>query len=164
MPTTIRAGEKKDMQAVFALIQELALFEKRPNEVHISVADLERDGFVNPPKFSTFVAEENEHIIGMALFYERYSTWKGTALHLEDLIVTQEKRGTGAGKALYTAVLKKAHTQQYGRVGWEVLDWNTAAIDFYKSTGATILKDWFVVQMSPEKLATYLEQPSDENF
>ena len=115
MAFTIRKGEKEDMQSVFNLITELAVFEKLPNEVAITVDDLIRDGFSNEPKFKTFVAEENEVIVGMALFYERYSTWKGKAIHLEDLMVTESKRGIGAGKALYLAVLKYAFDNNFNR-------------------------------------------------
>ena len=146
------------MQAILDLIVELAVFEKEPNAVEITTKDLLQDGFSNHPKFKTFVAEENGVIIGMALFYERYSTWKGKAIHLEDLMVTKEKRGTGVGKALYTAVLKQAHSLGVKRVAWEVIDWNTNAIRFYESTGATVLKDWSVVQMNNEGLEKYIER------
>lgn len=145
------------MQAVLDLITELAVFEKLPNEVEITLDILLHDGFSNSPKFKTFVAEEsNGAIIGMALFYDRYSTWKGKAIHLEDLMVTKEKRGIGAGKALYKAVLNYAHKNNYKRVAWEVLDWNTNAITFYESTGAKILDGWLVVQMSEEKLQQFV--------
>lgn len=159
MSFTIRPGEKKDAQAIHDLIVELAVFEKLPNEVEISVNDLIRDGFSNNPKFKTFVAvQTNGTIIGMALFYERYSTWKGSAIHLEDLIVTNNKRKIGAGKALYKAVLTYAYQQKNKRVIWEVLDWNTNAINFYKSTGAHILDDWCVVHMNEENLKRFIEQ------
>lgn len=158
MSFTVRQGEKKDAQAIHDLIVELAVFEKLSNEVEISTDDLIRDGFSENPKFKTFVAEEpNGNIIGMALFYERYSTWKGTAIHLEDLMVTKSKRGIGAGKALYGAVLNYAHQNGCKRVAWDVLDWNTNAIKFYESTGAIILEDWRVVHMREENLATFIE-------
>ena len=148
MSFILRPGEKKDAQAILNLITELAVFEKLPNEVEITVDDLIKDGFSSHPKFKTFVAEEKEGtIIGMALFYERYSTWKGSSIHLEDLIVTESKRAIGAGKALYTAVLKYAKDNGCKRVAWDVLDWNTNAINFYESTGAKILDDWRVVHM-----------------
>ena len=157
MAFTIRKGEKEDMQSVFNLITELAVFEKLPNEVAITVDDLIRDGFSNEPKFKTFVAEENNIIVGMALFYERYSTWKGKAIHLEDLMVTESKRGIGAGKALYLAVLKYAFDNNFNRVAWEVLDWNKNAIAFYESTGAEILEGWQVVHMKANKLKQFIE-------
>lgn len=158
MSFTIREGEARDVKAILNLIQELADFEKLPNEVELTTEDLMRDGFSNQPKFKTFVAEESDgNIVGMALFYERYSTWKGKIIHLEDLMVTQSKRGIGAGKALYTAVLKYAHEQGCKRVSWEVLDWNKSAIKFYESTGANILDGWQVVQMSEKKLQEFVK-------
>ena len=158
MDFKIRLGEAKDMQSVFNLITELAVFEKEPEAVEITVADLVRDGFAEHPKFKVYVAEQENTIIGIALFYERFSTWKGSTIHLEDLIVTKSKQKIGAGKALYTAVLKYAHDHNFNRVAWEVIDWNTNAIDFYKSTGATYLNDWSVVQMNKENLVNFIKK------
>lgn len=157
MSFIIRKAEKKDIQSVLDLIIELAVFEKEPDAVEITVEDLLRDGFSEQPKFQLYVAEESEQVIGIALFYERYSTWKGKTIHLEDLIVTQSKRKLGVGKALYSAVLQYAHEHGFNRVAWEVLDWNTNAIEFYKSTGATYLSDWSVVQMNKENLKKFVE-------
>jgi len=157
MDFIVRKGEEKDMQSVFDLITELAVFEKEPDAVDISVTDLINDGFSENPKFKIFVAEQENQIIGIALFYERYSTWKGRTIHLEDLIVTKNKQKIGAGKALYTAVLKYAFDHDFNRVAWEVIDWNVNAIDFYKSTGASYLKDWSVVQMNKENLAKFIQ-------
>ena len=157
MSFNIRLGEKKDMPSVLDLITELAVFEKEPDAVEITVADLVRDGFSENPMFKVFVAEQDNKIIGIALFYERYSTWKGRTIHLEDLIVTKNKQKIGAGKALYLAVLKSAYDNNFNRVSWEVIDWNTNAIDFYKSTGATYLNDWSVVQMNKENLAKFIQ-------
>ena len=133
MSFNIRLGEKKDMPSVLDLIIELAVFEKEPDAVEITLADLVRDGFSEKSMFKVFVAEQDNKIIGIALFYERYSTWKGRTIHLEDLIVTKNKQKIGAGKALYSAVLKYAYDNNFNRVSWEVIDWNTNAIDFYKS-------------------------------
>jgi len=157
MSFKVRLGQKEDMQAVFDLITELAVFEKEPEAVAITVADLVRDGFSDAPKFKVYVAEQENNIIGIALFYERFSTWKGRTIHLEDLIVTKRKQKIGAGKALYTAVLKYAYDNNFKRVAWEVIDWNTNAIDFYKGTGATYLHDWSVVQMNKENLAKFIQ-------
>ena len=157
MSFIIREGQKKDAQAVLDLITELAVFEKEPEAVEITVDDLLKDGFSENPKFKLFVAEEGSVVIGIALFYERYSTWKGKSIHLEDLMVTESKRKIGAGKALYSAVLKYAHDNNFNRVAWEVIDWNTNAINFYKSTGATYLNDWSVVQMNKENLSKYIQ-------
>jgi GNAT superfamily N-acetyltransferase len=157
MNFTLRLAEKKDMESVLNLITELAVFEKEPDAVEITVDDLVRDGFSNPPKFRVYVAEQENKIIGIALFYERFSTWKGKTLHLEDLIVTRSKQKIGAGKALYTAVLKYAYDHNFNRVAWEVIDWNSNAIDFYKSTGATYLNNWSVVQMNKENLEKFIQ-------
>ncbi|NVK51961.1 MAG: GNAT family N-acetyltransferase [Flavobacteriaceae bacterium] len=157
MSFIIREGQKEDMKDVLVLIKELALFEKLPKEVEITEEDLIKDGFSSHSKFKTFVAKENKTIIGTALFYERYSTWKGRIIHLEDLIVTKEKRGLGVGLALYKAVLQFAYNLGAKRVVWDVLSWNTNAIDFYKSTGATILDDWQVVHMREKALKNFIE-------
>lgn len=157
MTFTIRKGVEKDMQSVHNLITELAVFEKEPEAVEITVNNLIEDGFSENPKFNIFVAEEENTIIGIALFYERYSTWKGKTIHLEDLIVTKNRQKIGAGKALYTAVLKYAFDNDFNRVAWEVIDWNKNAIEFYKSTGATYLNDWSVVQMNKENLAKFIQ-------
>ena len=151
----IRKGLVQDMPAVLELIKELAVFENEPDAVVLTVADLERDGFCSNPLFNTFVAEVNGKIIGMALFYYRYSTWKGRTIHLEDLIVTESMRGTGAGSLLYKEVFKFAKQQGVRRVEWAVLDWNTPAINFYKKTGATVFTDWRVAQMSEEGITTF---------
>ena len=157
MSFIIREAKHQDAEAVLKLITELAVFEKEPHAVEITVDDLIRDGFSEPPKFRVFVAEQKNTIIGIALFYERFSTWKGRTLHLEDLIVTKSKQKIGAGKALYTAVLKYAYDHHFNRVAWEVIDWNKNAIDFYKSTGATYLNDWSVVQMNKENLEKFIQ-------
>ncbi|PZR19314.1 MAG: GNAT family N-acetyltransferase [Flavobacterium psychrophilum] len=151
----VRKGHKGDMPAVLELIRELAVFEKEPDAVVVSVEELERDGFGPVPLFNTFVAEENGEIIGMALFYYRYSTWKGKTIHLEDLIVTQSKRGTGAGSALYKEFMKNAKQEGVRRVEWNVLDWNTHAIEFYERSGAAILESWRTVQMTEEGITKF---------
>jgi GNAT superfamily N-acetyltransferase len=140
------------MPSVLRLIKELAKFENEPEAVEVTVENLINSGFKKIPAFKVYVAEKEERIVGMALFYERYSTWKGKAIHLEDLIVEEEFRGKGIGNALYTEVLKYAYKNNFKRVAWEVLDWNTPAIDFYESTGAKLLKEWRVVHMDEKSL------------
>ncbi|MEL0225691.1 MAG: GNAT family N-acetyltransferase [Flavobacteriaceae bacterium] len=152
----LRFAEEKDMKSVLALIQELADFEKEPDAVLVTEADLKRDAFGEQPKFQCIVAEKEESIIGMALFYPRYSTWKGPTLHLEDLIVTHTERGTGVGKALYTAFIDYAFSQKVKRIEWVVLDWNTHAVNFYKESGASVLTDWYTVQMDEVAMQQYL--------
>ncbi|MFY0629748.1 MAG: GNAT family N-acetyltransferase [Flavobacteriaceae bacterium] len=158
MSFTIRFAQKKDMTAVHQLITELAVYENEPDAVEISVKDLEVNGFSENTKFQIFVAEEGNSIIGMALFYERFSTWVGKAIHLEDLIVTQSKRKLGVGKALYSKLMNYAFENGYKRVAWEVLDWNKNAIDFYESTGAAILEGWQVVHMKDKPLKEFVKK------
>ena len=157
MNFSIREGKIKDMPSVLNLIKELAHFEKEADAVVISVADLEKDGFGDSPLFKTFVAEVDEEIVGMALFYPRYSTWKGPTIHLEDLIVKKNKRGLNIGGALYKKVIEYGHNLGVKRIEWVVLGWNTPAIEFYEKTGAYILDDWKTVQMDELAIKKYLE-------
>jgi GNAT superfamily N-acetyltransferase len=154
----IRKGEKKDMKAVLELIQELATFEKEPDAVVVTVADLERDGFGNYPLFHTFVAEVEDEIVGIALYYYRYSTWKGKTIHLEDLIVKEKMRGSGLGFALYSKIIEQGKIDQVRRIEWAVLDWNTPAINFYIKSGAKILDDWRVAQMDENGINEFLSK------
>ncbi len=153
----IRNGKPEDMSEVLALIQELAHFEKEPEAVIITVEDLVRDGFGPNPLFHVFVAEFDKEIVGIALYYYRYSTWKGKTIHLEDLIVKESMRGTGVGYALYSEIIKQAQKDKIRRIDWNVLDWNTPAIDFYEKTGAKVLKDWCVAQMDEASIAHFVE-------
>ena len=154
----IRKGEKKDMKAVLELIQELATFEKEPDAVVVTEADLERDGFGNYPLFHTFVAEVDDEIVGIALYYYRYSTWKGKTIHLEDLIVKEKMRGSGLGFALYSKIIEQGKIDKVRRIEWAVLDWNTPAIDFYIKSGARILHDWRVAQMDENGINEFLSK------
>lgn len=152
----IRKGTKEDMASVLELIKELAVFEKEPDAVVVTADDLVNDGFSENPLFKTFVAEVDNAIIGVALYYYRYSTWKGKTIHLEDLIVKESKRGTGAGFALYSEIIKQGKRDNVRRIEWNVLDWNTNAITFYEKSGAKVLKDWYVVQMDEQGIDTFL--------
>lgn len=154
----IRKGTIDDMPAVLGLIKELATFEKEPNAVVVTVADLERDGFGESPLFHTFIAEEKEEIVGMALYYYRYSTWKGKTIHLEDLIVKEEKRGAGLGFKLYSEVIAQGKCDGVRRIEWNVLDWNAPAIEFYEKSGAKVFKDWLVAQMDEKGIDAFLEK------
>lgn len=163
----IRRGNPQDMQAVLGLIQELAAFEKEPDAVLVTVDDLIRDGFGPVPLFHVFVAEVDDdtsnseqpkQIVGIALWYYRFSTWKGKTIHLEDLVVKDKMRGTGLGYALYSEILKQAKKDQVRRVEWNVLDWNTPAIEFYEKSGAKVLRDWYVVQMDEIGINHFVEE------
>jgi GNAT superfamily N-acetyltransferase len=159
----IREAHPSDMSSVLRLIKELAKFENEPDAVEVTAENLINNGFKENAAFKVYVAEIDERIVGMALFYERYSTWKGKAIHLEDLIVEEKFRGKRIGRALYTEVLKYAHKNNFKRVAWEVLDWNTPAIDFYESTGAKILKGWRVVHMDEKSLSHFVQKTNQNN-
>lgn len=157
MKFLIRNATPEDMPQVLALIKELALFENEADAVEVSVAQLTKDGFGQPPLFTCFVAEIEKEIKGMALVYPRYSTWKGAALHLEDLIVTESMRGSGIGTALLNKVIAYGASLGVKRVNWEVLDWNTPAIDFYESKGANVMRDWNVVHLNEKGIQNYIK-------
>ncbi|MFH6956596.1 GNAT family N-acetyltransferase [Flavobacterium aquidurense] len=159
----IRKGNPEDMQSVLGLIQELAIFENEPEAVVITVDDLVRDGFGEKPLFHVFVAEiedelSNKEIVGIALYYYRYSTWKGKTIHLEDLVVKEKMRGTGLGSALYSEIMKQGKRDNVRRIDWNVLAWNTPAVKFYENSGAKILEDWQVVQMDEAGINSFLEK------
>lgn len=145
------------MKAVLGLIQELADFEKESDAVVVTVEDLVRDGFGPSPLFDVFVAEVEKDIVGIALYYYRYSTWKGKTIHLEDLIVKEKMRGTGLGYALYSEVIKQGKKDNVRRIEWNVLDWNTPAVEFYKKSGAKILDEWRVAQMDEAAINYFVE-------
>lgn len=148
---TIRNATSADMPAVLELIKELARFEREPDAVRVTVEDLCRDGFGENPLFRVVVAELDAEVCGMALFYHRYSTWKGKTIHLEDLVVRVAQRGIGIGQALFDAVMSSARSEGVRRVEWQVLDWNRNAIAFYAKQGARVLGDWRVVHLEMDK-------------
>lgn len=158
MKISIRKAKKGDMAAVLKLIKELAVFEKEPDAVEVSVADLERDGFKEQPEFECFVAEVAENIEGIALVYKRYSTWKGPVLHLEDLIVSQNMRGHNIGTLLLNEVVRYGNQLGVKRISWEVLDWNEPAIAFYEKKGANVMRDWDVVHLNEKGIKAYLSK------
>ncbi|WP_158975364.1 GNAT family N-acetyltransferase [Cellulophaga sp. L1A9] len=156
MKFSIREAKKEDMNQVLSLINELAIFEKEENAVEVTLEDLIRDGFGSKILFHCFVAEVGSEIKGMALVYNRYSTWKGPIIHLEDLIVTASMRGTGMGTALLNEVVKYGHGLGVKRINWEVIDWNEPAIKFYESKGANVMRDWDVVQLDENGIKNYI--------
>lgn len=153
----IRDATAADMPQVLHLIKELAKFEKESNAVDLTADDLVRDGFKSNSLFRCFVGEVDGKIGGMALVYPRYSTWKGPALHLEDLIVTENMRGSGLGTALLSRVVKYGQELRVKRISWEVLDWNEPAISFYEQKGARVMRDWDVVQLDEEGIRNYIK-------
>ncbi|GGG45546.1 GNAT family N-acetyltransferase [Hymenobacter glacieicola] len=153
---TIRRGQEADLPQVLALIQELAEYERAPHEVTNTLADMQRDGFGPDPIFKFFVAEQlGGTIIGIALYYTAYSTWKGRMLFLEDLVVTEALRGTGIGKRLFDAVVAEARHTGAHRMKWQVLEWNEPAIGFYKKIGANLDPEWHNGNLTAEQIHAY---------
>ncbi|NDV42505.1 GNAT family N-acetyltransferase [Flagellimonas sediminis] len=157
MEFTIRDARPNDMEHVLTLIQQLADFEKESNAVEVTKEDLLKHGFGENPMFHCFVAETQDGISGIALVYPRYSTWKGPVIHLEDLIVSENMRGSGLGTALLDEVVRYGHSLGVKRICWEVLDWNEPAIEFYEKKGAKVLRDWDVVHLDENGIKNYME-------
>lgn len=152
----IREATPNDVQQILDLIVELAVFEKEPNAVEITVENLLQDGFTENPAFKCFVAQQEQVIVGIALVYNRYSTWKGKSLHLEDLIVSKKYRGNGIGTLLLDAVVAYGKKLNVKRINWEVLAWNDSAIAFYENKGAKVLRDWHVVHLDAQAINNYV--------
>ena len=138
----IRRGEKQDINAIFNLIQDLATFEKAPEEVKNTPIMMLNDAFCNPPVFHFLVADLEGLVIGTAIFYLSYSTWKGKALYLDDLVVQEQYRSKSVGTKLMQAFLEQAKAWKVQMVHWQVLDWNEAAIQFYKKIGCSLDNEW----------------------
>jgi GNAT superfamily N-acetyltransferase len=153
---TIRAGRKGDLTNVLQLVKELAEYERAPHEVINNVALMERDGFGPTPVFSFFVAETSLKIIGISLYYYRYSTWKGKRLYLEDIIVTAQYRGQGIGKLLFEQTMLKAVEDNCNGMSWQALDWNEPALNFYRKYGAKLEDGWLNGSLEPEQIHTLL--------
>jgi ribosomal protein S18 acetylase RimI-like enzyme len=148
MEIKLRKAEKADCGRLMELIRELALFEKAPEEVTVSLTEFEEAGFGAQPVWEAFVAEADGEIAGMALFYIRYSTWKGRRIYLEDLIVSERFRGQGIGKMLFERVWAVAGERSYSGMVWQVLDWNEPAIRFYQKYGAEFDSGWLNASLS----------------
>lgn len=153
----IRSGKKSDLPRVLELIKELAEYERAANEVINTVAMLEEDGFGPNPIYGFFVAEDNSRIIGLSLYYWRYSTWKGKRLWLEDIIVTQSERGRGIGKMLFDRTMQHTIDEKCSGMMWQVLDWNEPAINFYKKYGAKISPEWHNCVLEADQIKLLLK-------
>lgn len=138
----IREGAQQDLPRVLELIKELAEYEKASREVINTVEQMQKDGFGPSPIYGFFVAENERGIVGLSLYYWRYSTWKGKRLYLEDIIVTEKERGTGIGKQLFEQTMRKALEENCSGMMWQVLEWNEPAINFYKKHGAKLDDEW----------------------
>jgi GNAT superfamily N-acetyltransferase len=154
MATTIRTATPADVPQILAFIRALAAYEREPDAVTATEADLLRDGFGPNPFYSCLIAEHSGQPAGFAFYFFNYSTWKGRpGLYLEDLFVNPEFRGLGIGKALLQRVAAIAVEKNCPRLQWEVLDWNTPAVDFYRAMGAEFLDEWRNVRVTGPALA-----------
>lgn len=151
----LRKGTKEDTPVAFDLIMELAIFEKGEHNVSNTIEGMIEDGFGQNPAFEFYVAEFEGEIIGMSLYYMRYSTWRGRCLFLEDLIVTESHRGKGAGKMLLDITVAEAKTQKVNLMMWQVLDWNKPAIGFYKKIGAELDPEWINCKLHKKDLENW---------
>lgn len=140
---TIRRSKKEDCNAMMDLIRELAVYERAPDEVTVSFDHFVESGFGSNPVWWAFVAETDNRIAGFAMYYIRYSTWKGQRMYLEDIIVNEPYRGKGIGKLLFDRLIKEAKEKKFSAMVWQVLEWNEAAIHFYKKyDGVTFDGEW----------------------
>jgi GNAT superfamily N-acetyltransferase len=142
MNIQVRKGTPEDVPQVFKLVQELAVYEKAADQVSNTPEQMLEDGFGPNPIYGLLVAEVDGKIVGISMYYTRYSTWKGKRLYLEDLIVTESMRGSGLGKKLLDSTIAEARATQCTGVMWQVLDWNEPAIKFYESYGARLDAEW----------------------
>lgn len=151
----IRKGVESDLSAVHKLIRALAIYEKAPDQVETTVESMKQDGFGENPLFGFFVAEIPGRIVGLSLYYYRYSTWKGKLLYLEDLIVLEEYRRSGIGRKLMDATIREAKIQQCNGIQWQVLDWNIPAIEFYNQYQPLLDAEWVNCRLSREQIENY---------
>lgn len=148
----IRKSTKADIPAILKLIKELAAYEKAPNEVEVTEAEMENWGYSDNPLFHCYVLEIENNIIGIALYYFKYSTWKGKCLFLEDIIVTESERGKGYGHLLFKTIARIAKHEKVRRMEWQVLDWNEPAIKFYKTYNSNFDGEWLNCKLTFEQL------------
>ena len=152
MNLQIRIAKKEDCPRLLELVSELAIYEKAPDEVSVTLAEFEDAGFGKTPVWKAFVAEIDGVIIGFALYYIRFSTWKGCRMYLEDLLVTEEMRGKGIGKILFDTLIAEAKDMGFNGMTWQVLDWNEPALNFYKKYEAAVEAGWLNASISKEQL------------
>ena|ERR1700761_8803782 len=151
----LRIAKKEDCPRLLELVHELALFERAPEEVTVTLEEFEDAGFGAKPVWKAFVAESDGFIAGFALYYIRYSTWKGCRVYLEDLIVTESWRGKGLGKLLFEKMLQEVRELGFNGMAWQVLDWNEPAINFYKKYEANIEAGWLNGSLSKSQITTF---------
>ena len=153
----IRRAVKEDCPRLLELIQELAVYEKAPDEVTVTLEHFEASGFGENPVWWAFVAEENGIVNGFALYYIRYSTWKGQRMYLEDILVTENSRGKGLGKLLMDRLIEEAKEKRFNAIVWQVLEWNEPAINFYKKYGAHLGQEWINCNLEANQMKEILK-------
>ncbi|MDB4922876.1 GNAT family N-acetyltransferase [Mucilaginibacter sp.] len=151
----IRIAKKEDCPRLMELVNELAVYEKAPEEVTVTLQEFEDAGFGDKPVWKAFVAEIDGLIVGFAVYYIRYSTWKGNRMYLEDLIVTESMRGKKVGKLLFDRLIAEAKELGFNGMTWQVLDWNEPAINFYNKYDASIEAGWLNASLSKEQLLKF---------
>lgn len=152
MDANIRKGTEADIAQALTLVKELAAYEKAPQEVEVTPEEMTAWGFGPDKQFDFFVAEVNGEVVGLALYYFKYSTWKGKCLFLEDIIVTESQRGKGLGKLLFDKVVQVSKETRVRRMEWQVLDWNTPALEFYKKYAAGLDGEWINCKLTNHQL------------
>jgi GNAT superfamily N-acetyltransferase len=149
----IRKGTEQDIPAALDLIKELAIYEKAPNEVEVSIDEMKKD-FANKV-FDFFVAELDNEIVGIALYYYKYSTWKGRCIYLDDIVVTEKHRKKGIGMALIKALINVAKQEKVRKLEWQVLKWNTPAIEFYKKLNTLFDDEWLNCKLTFQQIQSF---------
>jgi GNAT superfamily N-acetyltransferase len=158
MNITIRKGESRDIPDLLKLIRELAIYEKAEHEVSNTPEMMLKDGFESNPVFGSYVAEVDQHIVGIAIYYYRYSTWKGKRIYLEDIIVTESYRSRGIGKMLFEAVMATVVREGCTGMMWQVLDWNEPAIEFYKGFGTRFDEEWINCHLESAQISELIQK------
>jgi GNAT superfamily N-acetyltransferase len=155
MTIHLRLAVKEDCVRLIELVNELALYEKAPQEVTVTLQEFEEAGFGEKPVWKAYVAEVGGLIVGFGLYYVRFSTWKGCRMYLEDFIVTEPMRGRGIGKLLFDQLIIEAKEKGYNGMVWQVLDWNEPALNFYKKYQAYVETGWLNAALSKEQVQNY---------
>jgi ribosomal protein S18 acetylase RimI-like enzyme len=151
----IRKGTEADLPQVLGLVKELAVYERAPNEVEVTLEEMQNWGFGKDKIFDFFVAEDGQKIVGISLYYYKYSTWKGKCLFLEDIIVTESYRRYGLGSKLFNEVVLVAQKEKVRRMEWQVLEWNVTALDFYRKYNSHFDKEWVNCKLTFQQLQEY---------
>ena len=162
MKISIRKATTEDMNAVHGLICELAEYEKAPQEVTNTVDAMIRDGFGAQPVFHCLVAERGNKIIGTAIYFIKYSTWKGKGIYLDDIVVTESMRGQRVGKVLFEEVIKQSLAMKANQLHWQVLDWNQPAIHFYNKYKSMMDTEWINCKLSRFQMKRIVEENQEQ--